>query len=118
MAEQIPNVVESQKNGVAVLKIKGKLDSSVSPELEKRIFQYLNQGTKKLLLNFADVIYISSTGMRMLLSVKHKIKTYQGKLIVCSLSNEALEMMKICGFDHVLEITASEEDALRRFKEK
>jgi len=114
MENELINVVENQKGDITVLKIKGKLDSLLAPSLEKKIFTYLNEGHTKLILDFSDITYINSAGLRMLLSIKKQIRSFQGALIVCSLRSEVLEMLKICGFDHVLEIAANEEEALRR----
>lgn len=113
--EKISGVVEVQKEGVIVLRISGKLDSKISPEIEKKVFQYLNSGYKKILFDLSNVSYVNSAGLRMLLSVKKQTKSSEGKLIVCALKNEVLEIMKICGFDHVLEIVPTEEEALQQF---
>lgn len=113
--ENVIEISETQKGDVVILRIKGKLDSILSTTLEKKIFQHINVGQSKLLLNLAEVSYINSAGLRMLLSVKKKVKGLAGKFIVCSLRLEVMEIMKICGFDQVLEISNTEEDALRQF---
>ncbi len=53
--------------------------------------------------------------MRMLLSVTKKLKTFPGKLVICHLSTNVMDVIKMSGFDHVLEITPTLEDAFRRF---
>lgn len=107
------NVEESFEGDIAILAVKGKLDSSLSCSLEKKAFNLINEGHSKLILDLSEVGYINSSGLRMLLSIKKQIKSLPGKLIVCSLTPEVLEIMKICGFDHVLEISESKEEALR-----
>lgn len=108
-------VQEVQKGDVTILKVKGRLDAVLSPELEKTICEYLQNGRVKMILDLSEVNYINSAGFRMLLSVKKQVKTSFGTLIVCGIQREVFEMMKICGFDHVLEISQTEEEALRRF---
>lgn len=115
MASRIENLTEVQKNGVLVLRVKGKLDSILSPALEKHIFASLSEKKNKLLLDLSEVTYINSAGLRMLLSIKKQMKSLEGTFMVCCLRSEVLEMMKICGFDHVLDISQTEEEALRRF---
>lgn len=110
------NIIEEQKGDVTILRIKGKLDSMISSDLEKRAIEFVNAGQNKLLLDLSNVSYINSAGLRMLLSIKKQVKTLSGKFIVCALSSEVMEILKICGFDHVLEISKNEEDALARFK--
>lgn len=113
--EKVANINELQRGDVTILQVKGKLDAILSPCIEKKAVEYINKGSSKLLLDLQDVSYISSAGLRMLLSIKKQMKSVPGKLIVCSLSSEVLEIMKICGFDHVLEISKSQEEALRLF---
>lgn len=106
---------EIQIGSVIVLRAKGKLDANLSKILEKKAVEYISQGQIKLLLNLNDISYVNSAGLRMLLSIKKQVKSLGGKLVVCGLSTEVMEIMKICGFDHVLEISNNEEEALRQF---
>jgi anti-anti-sigma factor len=69
----------------------------------------------KLVLDLSEISYVNSAGLRMLLSLKKQMKSAGGKFIVCSLRPEVMEIMKICGFDHVLEFAKDDEDALRQF---
>jgi anti-anti-sigma factor len=114
MEKMIP-IEEELKGDVLILRIKGKLDSILSPSLEKKAIELINTGQNKLLLDLGEVSYISSAGLRMLLSVKKQFKALAGRFVVCALTPEVLEIMKICGFDHVLEIAKTEEEALRQF---
>lgn len=109
------DISEIQKGDIVILRVKGKLESSLSSTLEKKVFQFINEGNNKLLLDLNDVSYINSAGLRMLLSVKKKVKGLAGTFIVCNLKTEVMEIMKICGFDHVLDIANNEEEAMRKF---
>lgn len=116
--EKIENpltVTENKKGNVLILSINGKLDTITAPILEKQVFQIVNTGQNKLLLNFAGVNYINSAGLRMLLSIKKQVKSLSGKLIVCCMTSEVMEIMKMCGFDHVLDIADTEENGLQKF---
>jgi len=114
-AEGVVEVKEEERGDVLVLRIRGRLDAISSPATEKKVFESINNGQTKLLLDFAGVAYLSSAGMRMLLSTTKKLKTLSGKLIVCSISPNVMDVLKMSGFDHVLELTNTEEEALRRF---
>lgn len=114
-AEGIVEIKEEKKGDVFILRIKGRLDAISSPTAEKKVFESINSGQSKLLLDFAGVAYLSSAGMRMLLSTTKKLKSLSGKLIVCSISSNVMDVLKMSGFDHVLELTSTEEEALRRF---
>lgn len=106
---------EESKGEVLVLRIQGRLDAVSSPTAERKVFDFINNGQHKLLLDFAGVDYLSSAGMRMLLSVTKKLKTLSGKLVLCSVTTNVMDVLKMSGFDHVLELTKTEEDALHKF---
>src|ERR1700720_1313721 len=102
--ENVVNISGTQKGDVPILHVKAKLDSIQSPSLEKRAIEMINSGQNKLLLDLEEVSYVNSAGLRMLLSVKKQVKAQAGKFMVYGLKGEVLEIMKICGFDHVLDI--------------
>ncbi len=109
------SIKEEAREGILVLKINGRLDAVSSPTAERKVFDYINKGKHKLLLDFAGVDYLSSAGMRMLLSITKKLKTLSGKLVLCSVTTNVMDVLKMSGFDHVLELAKTEEDGLRRF---
>lgn len=113
--EGLVNVTEEAKGDVLILRMNGRLDAVSSPNAERKVFDYINNGQHKLLLDFAGIDYLSSAGMRMLLSVTKKLKTLSGKLVLCSVTTNVMDVLKMSGFDHVLELSQTEEDALRKF---
>ena len=115
--ESLVDVKEEAKGDVLVLKVHGRLDAVSSPSTERKILERINSGHPKVLLDFAGVDYLSSAGMRVLLSVSKKLKTLSGKLVICSITPNVMDVLKMSGFDHVLELTKTEEDALHRFGE-
>lgn len=106
---------EEKKGNVTVLKLKGRLDAITSPRTEMRIFECINNGQHQILLNFSEVDYLSSAGMRMLLSTTKKLKTLSGKLVLCSVNVNVMDVLRMSGFDHVLEITADQDVGLGKF---
>jgi anti-anti-sigma factor len=113
--ESTVDVKEERKGDVLILRIKGRLDAISSPAAEKKVFDSINSGQNKLLLDFSGVTYLSSAGMRMLLSTTKKLKTLSGRLALCSITTNVMDVLKMSGFDHVLELFKTEEDALRHF---
>lgn len=113
--EGIVDFKEEKKGDVLVLKLKGRLDAISSPTAEKKVFDCINNGQNKLLLDFSGVSYLSSAGMRMMLSTTKRLKTLSGKLVVCNITPNVMDVLKMSGFDHVLEIAKTEEEAMRRF---
>lgn len=119
MTEQVEGVVkvkEERKGDVLVLRFLGRLDALSTPQTEKRVVQLIDAGASKILMDFAGVDYISSAGMRMLLAVTKKLKVLSGHLVLCSITMNVMDVFKMSGFDHVLELAATEEDALGKFR--
>lgn len=106
---------EEKKGNVTVLNLKGRLDAITSPRAETRIFECINTGQHQILLDFSEVDYLSSAGMRMLLSTTKKLKTLSGRLVLCSVNVNVMDVLRMSGFDHVLEITADQDLALKKF---
>lgn len=113
--EGIITIKEAAKGDILVLIMNGRLDAVSSPTAEHTVFDFINKGHNKLIFNFSGIDYLSSAGMRMLLSVTKKLKSIPGKLVICSVTVNVMDVLKMSGFDHVLELTVTEEEAIRKF---
>lgn len=113
--EGVVDVTEEQKDNVTILRMKGRLDAISSPGAEKRVLDSINSGEHLILLDFKDIDYLSSAGMRMLLSTTKRLKALSGKLVICSVNINVMDVLKMSGFDHVLDLVQTEEEALRKF---
>jgi anti-sigma B factor antagonist/stage II sporulation protein AA (anti-sigma F factor antagonist) len=103
-----------QKGDIVVLRVEGRLDAASSPQLEDKLNSIIAAGYFKILLNLTNVDYLSSAGMRLLLSISKKLKHLEGKIVACGLNNEVLEVIKMAGFQQVLQLYPNEEDALNK----
>lgn len=106
-------VVLEELEGKAILRISGRLDAASTPVLEKKMNQLLGDERNILLLDFAQVEYLSSAGMRLLLSFTKKLKEKQGFLVIFSIGEESMEIIKMAGFEHILNICSTEQQALQ-----
>lgn len=107
--------VKGERRGdVLLLHIRGRLDALSSESAEKEVFSFLHQGPRNVLLDFTEVNYLSSAGMRMLLAIFKQVKSVSGKLAVCSVEDGVLDVLKMSGFDEVLEVFATQDEALKR----
>ncbi len=113
--EGLVELKEEKKGDILILRFKGRLDAISAPSAERKVFEAINNGVTKFIVDFSGVTYLSSAGMRMLLSTSKKLKTLSGKLILCSVSVGVMDVLKMSGFDHVLEITATEKEGVTKF---
>lgn len=96
-----------------VVSVKGRLDAVTAPEFEKNLSNLISRGERAFLLNFGDLEYISSAGLRSLLSLAKKLKEQKGKIALSGLKGSVGEVFKISGFDSIFKIFDSEENALK-----
>jgi anti-anti-sigma factor len=115
ITEGVVDVKMEKKGAVLILKMKGRLDAISSPGAEKKVFECINSGEVNLLLDFEGIDYLSSAGMRMLLSTTKKLKGLSGKLVLCNVNQNVMDVLKMSGFDHVLELCNDQETALQKF---
>ena len=69
-------------------------------------------GRKKIVLDFANVEYLSSAALGKLITMNNKVKTAKGKLRLCNIRPEILEVFTITKLNKVLEIKTDQEQAL------
>lgn len=100
-----------EKGDVVVIRLEGRLDAASSPQLEKQINSIIETGHFKIVLSFASCDYLSSSGMRLMLSVLKKLKNLEGKLVACNMNDDVMDVIKMTGFQQVLEIYPTEEES-------
>jgi anti-anti-sigma factor len=105
-------VKEETQGDVLILRLIGRVDANTAPPLEEQVLKKIDAGQSKLLVDFAGVEYISSAGMRFLLSCTKKVKGVSGKFVVCSMSEGVIEVINMAGFNHILTIEADEAGGL------
>jgi len=99
-----------------ILRIDGRLDAASAPILERKMANLIEENHHLLLLDFSRVDYLSSAGMRVLLSATKKLKAQKGSLILFSVADDVGEIIKMAGFDKILHICSSEKEALQFHK--
>jgi anti-sigma B factor antagonist len=102
-------------DGVKVVEFSGNLDTNTAPEAENQINGLLDGGVSKILVNFENLNYISSAGLRVLLATAKKMMVTGGDLKICSLNSTVQEVFDISGFSTILSLAANETDALAAF---
>ena len=97
---------------VRVIKPKGRLDSSTGPALEAELIAIIESGIRRLLLDFSELLYISSAGLRVILLAAKRMKASNGRLALCSLNPQIAEVFDISGFSRILDIHPTRDAAL------
>ena len=103
---------------VQILRPQGRLDGESSPELAQQALEMIDLGARRLLLDFRDLYYVSSAGLRAALAVAKRMSAVGGKVAICSANPQVVEVFDIGGFVSVLELHASPESATARLAEE
>ena len=96
------NIVIEKENGVTLLKIEGRLDTTTAPELEKTI-NAEGDALKNLVLDFGGVDYISSAGLRVILTAQKKMNI-QGSMELINVREAVMDIFEMTGFAEILVI--------------
>ena len=96
------NISKALENGKAVFALEGRLDTTTAPQLEKALKGSL-EGVNELTLDFAGLDYISSAGLRVLLSAQ-KTMGRQGSMKLVHVGEVIMEIFEVTGFSEILTI--------------
>ena len=98
-------------NDVHIVAFTGSLDSGTSPEAQKSLGAVL-ASAKKVVLDFTELDYISSAGLRVLLGAAKQLRASGGKLGMFGLNQSVREVFDISGFSSILPVYQSEAEAI------
>lgn len=97
------SVSKNFENDVLMVQVGGRIDTATSPELDEAVKSSIS-GAKKLIVDLGDVEYISSSGLRTLLSFHKTMTANDGVLIVKNPKEIVREVFDVTGFADILNI--------------
>ena len=103
-------------DGVLVVNACGRIDANNAGEFRAAMDTFLGDETSALVLNLAELSYISSAGLWVILITSRKLQNRKGRLSVCSLSKSIGEVFSISGFDKIISTHPAQADALAAVK--
>ncbi len=89
---------------IAVLAVKGNVDTNTFRDLIEKGEQVINQGYTSLILDLHEVDYISSAGLMALQTIAGKAIDKSGKAVIAGLNKRVQHVMELAGFDKILSI--------------
>ncbi len=96
------NIIKNIDGDKFELQVEGRLDTTTAPELEETVKADI-EGIKELCFDFSSLEYISSAGLRVLLSAQ-KIMNKQGSMKVTGINDTIMEIFEVTGFSDILTI--------------
>ena len=95
-------ITKNLNGSTLTVALEGRLDTTTAPELEQALKESLD-GANELTMDFAKLDYISSAGLRVLLSA-HKAMSKKGGMKVVNVNEVVSEVFDVTGFADILDI--------------
>ena len=95
-------ITKIKNDNFLTLKLEGRLDTTTAPQLESELSENLN-GVTELTIDFAELSYISSAGLRVLLATQKRMNK-QGSMKLINVNEIVMEVFEITGFSDILTI--------------
>lgn len=96
------NIVKTSEGTKLTLALEGRLDTTTAPQLEAEVKGSLT-GVTELVLEFSQLEYLSSAGLRVILAAQ-KIMNKQGQMVIRHVNETILEVFEVTGFTDILTI--------------
>ncbi len=106
------DIKEEKRGEVKIVSLRGRLDANATPGVEQRLLSLIDQGERRLVLDFSELSYISSMGLRVLVLLAKGLQKTKGRLALAALSNHVYEIFKIAGFTSIFSIYRTCDEAV------
>jgi anti-anti-sigma factor len=114
MADAALKMEDRRQGQVCVLSINGRIDSANATVLLDRLNALLSAGVKTILIDFKNVLYLTSAGFRVLLVATDEAERNSARVVLCGVLGQVFELFEMGGLLDVFTIHSSQEDALAR----
>ncbi len=108
--------IKIEKDGaINIISVSDRLDSNTAGDLEKKFIPKIDAGETQFILDFAELDYISSAGLRVLLHAAKKLNQTDGQVVLCCVKDEVKEVFEIAGLAPIFPIYADRDGAISAF---
>ena len=95
------NIVKTQEGTSLTIALEGLLDTNTAPQLEAELAAGLD-GVTDLVFDMSKLVYISSAGLRVLLTAQKKMNSQEGSMIVRHSFADIMDIFEVTGFSDIL----------------
>lgn len=98
--------------GMTVVDMTGRLDTSTSGDAYDQMVAIAQSGVSKVILNLDKLEYVSSAGLRVILTAAKLLQSSKGEMKICHANGLVKEVLETSGFNHIIDIFEHENDAI------
>ena len=109
------NIMERDQNGVTVFELDGRVDTQGAVDMDLALEAAVSGGKHNMVLDMAQVAYISSAGLRTLADVVTQNREAGGDLKLVAVNPKVLRILRIIGFDRFFSLYDTVEEAVADF---
>lgn len=102
--------------GVAVIALKGRLDITGSDGLERALLEEVNKSSGNVLLNMADVNYMSSSGISAILGAARGARARGRKLALCQISPSIMKLLEVVELGNIFPVYPTQAEGVEGLK--
>jgi len=110
-------IEETTVGGALVLAIAGRIDTETAPELHARLSERLASDPRDVLLDLSDVIYVSSSGLRVLMMTAKALREQHRRLVIAAVHEIVFQVFEINGFATLLTFAPTRAAGLAMLRE-
>ena len=108
-------IAAGKQKSAMIVSVRGRMDVLSAPEFEKKIEEYHLSGENVFIIDFSDLVFISSAGLRSILIAAKKLEVRGGRLILAGAKDAVQKVLTISGFNALIPMHDSVETALEQF---
>jgi anti-anti-sigma factor len=118
-------ITESKTADIVTLCVSGKLDTTTAKTFEQKILDEIESGERRFIVDLAQLDYIGSAGLRVFVVAAKRLKSANGKIVLCVFKktiphctlnrprDPVREVFDIAGFSSIFSIYGSQDDAIK-----
>jgi anti-anti-sigma factor len=106
------NLVEEIHGRVVLVTARGRLDGSTSAAFSAQMEKLTVTPQPRLVVDFSGVDFVSSAGLRVVLTLLKRVKAANGVLALCAVQASVKEVLDITGFTSMLDVHAGRAEAM------
>ncbi len=107
-------ILIGESQGVSTVEPKGRIDSVTAKEFGDRVCELIRSGASRVVIDFANIAYISSAGFRALLIAGKLVEETNGRLALCGVAGEVQRLFDISAFTSAFQIYSTRDECIAK----
>jgi golgi phosphoprotein 3 len=109
-------IIEERRGNTTILKLQGRLDTASVHDADQSLTATIDKGARQLVLDMSGLEYVSSAGLRLLLTTAKRLQQSQGRMVLAAPSDQAGQILEMAGFSNIISVFAATDEAVGSFE--